>query len=224
MNFFIQPSRFVRNLLVALSLATVMARADTIYFDNSSSPLANGSFISAAVGQVVRFKTDTFAASTDTLSSVDLWITQANIHDGLLPILTIYNDAAGALGSVVESAQFGANLTNTFPAQAATVDFSGTTSLASDSYYWIGMGFAPGSTGSLAWATSLQTDFTTLAFITAGGVNYVGTRNMPNVKIVATSASSVPESGAVFLYVAIAFGCLGFYRHIQSSKSGAMAA
>ena len=221
MKFFIQHSRFIRNLLVALTLASV-ANADTIYFDNSSSPLVSSSFINASVSQVVRFKTDTFA-STDTLSFVDLWVGQVNIHDGLLPILTIYNDVSGALGSVLESAQFGEAPTNALPAQQVRVDFSGTTSLASASYYWIGMGFASGSTGSLGWNTSLQTDLTSLAFITAGGVNYVGTQNMPNVKIVGFSAASVPESGAVALYVVMAFGCLAFYRQIQSKANEVIA-
>jgi len=216
MNFFIQPFRFIRSFLVALSVASV-AYADTIYFDNSSSPLASASFISASVSQVVRFKTDVFSG-TDTLSFVDLWVGQVNIQDGLLPVLTIYNDVSGALGSVLESAQFNeapANTSPGLPAQQVRVDFSGTTALASESYYWIGMGFAPGSTGSLGWSTSLQTDLTSLAFITAGGVNYVGTNNMPNVKIVGSSAASVPESGAVALYVLIAFSCLAIYRQTQ---------
>lgn len=195
-----------------------MANADTIYFDNSSSPLVSSDFISASVSQVVRFKTDAFATA-DTLSYVDLWVAQVNIHDGLFPILTIYNDVSGALGSVLESTHFGATLNNALLPQQARVDFSGTTALSSESYYWIGVGFAPGSTGSLGFNTSLQTDLTSLAFITAAGVNYVGTHNMPNVKIVGTSVSSVPESGAVALYVLIAFGCLGFYRCTQSKNN-----
>ena len=190
------------------------AQADTVYFDNSASPVVSGLFIAASVGQVVRFKTDTFAAA-DNLSFADLWVNQFNVTDGKLPILTIYQDSAGALGSALTAASFSQVLPNSYTLQPVQVNFAGDISLASNSYYWIGMGFAPGSTGSLAWSTSLQDDYTTLAFITGAGVNYVSTRNMPNVKLVGQS-SSVPDSGTVLLYLSLSLAGLALYHRRQT--------
>ena len=197
-------------LLLVSTSAVVTSRADTILFDNSASPIVSSSFISAWVSQVVRFKTDSFAVPTQ-LDYADLWVTQFVVNDGIMPNVVIYEDNAGALGNLLDSAALTSSVPNTYIPQPVRVEFGKDQTLAPDSYYWFGMNFAPGATGSLGMSTSMQDETTTVAFLTSFGLNYVPTFNMPNVKIVGTPAA-VPDSAATGALVALGLIPLALFR------------
>jgi hypothetical protein len=203
----------LRALIAAVALATC-ARADTIFFDNTDSPIVSGSFIAAFVSQNVRIKTDSFTPG-DHLAYVDIWVTQFNVTDGKLPNLAIYQDNAGALGSLLTSAKLDAGVPNNRDPQQVRVNFDNGPALEDELFYWIGMNFDPGAIGSFAWATSLDPQMTFLAFITAGGVNYVGTNNVPHVAIVGTSAAAVPETGSTALYLVTLLAGGALYRRLR---------
>src|SRR5688572_3942859 len=131
-----------RALVAAATLATC-AHADTIFFDNTDTPIANGSFISAFVSQNVRHKTDSFSPG-DSLAYIDIWLTQFNAADGQLPSVNLYQDNSGALGSLLTSAQLATTLTYSMVPQQVQVDFVNGPVLADETFYWIGMSFAPG--------------------------------------------------------------------------------
>ncbi len=207
----------LRALVAAVAVSTC-ARADTIFFDNTAGPIASTSFISAAVSQNVRIKTDSFAPG-DTLAYIDVWLGQFSAPDGKLPNVTIYEDNAGALGSLLTSAKLDAAIPFSFTPQNVRVNFTNGPALQDDTFYWIGMNFDAGSIGSLGWATTLVPDFTSLAFITASGTNYVGTRNVPHVKLVGTSAAGVPEGGSVALYLGAALTGLALLRRRRSQPA-----
>jgi hypothetical protein len=197
-------------LLLVTASAVVTSRADTILFDNSASPIVSGSFISAWVSQVVRFKTDSFAAPT-RLDYADLWVTQFVVNDGMMPNVVIYEDNAGTLGNLLDSAALASSVPNTYVPQPVRVEFGNDQTLAPDSYYWFGMNFGPGATGSLGLSTSLQDETTTVAFLTSFGLNYVPTFNMPNVKIVGTPAA-VPDSATTGSLIALSLIPLALFR------------
>lgn len=206
---FLRAVASLRFLIVSLSLVGV-SRADSILFDNSASPIASSSFISAWVSQVVRFKTDAFTAPTQ-LDYVDLWVTQFVVNDGSMPNVVIYEDNAGALGSLLDSAALTSPVPTSYTPQSIRAEFGGDKILSPDSYYWIGMNFNPGASGSLGMNTSLQSDPTTLAFLTAFGLNYVQTFNMPNVKIVGVTAA-VPDTGAAGALIILSLVPLALHR------------
>lgn len=197
-------------LLLVSTSAVVAGRANTILFDNSASPIVSSSFISAWVSQVVRFKTDSFAVPTQ-LDYADLWVTQFVVNDGIMPNVVIYEDNAGALGNLLDSAALTSSVPNTYIPQPVRVEFGNDQTLAPDSYYWFGMNFAPGATGSLAMSTSMQDETTTVAFLTSFGLNYVPTFNMPNVKIVGTPAA-VPDSATTGALIALSLIPLAVFR------------
>jgi hypothetical protein len=216
-------SRFhaCRALVAAAALATC-AHADTVFFDNTDAPIASGSFISAFVSQNVRIKTDSFSPG-DSLAYIDIWLTQFNAADGKLPSLNLYQDNSGALGSLLASAQLAAAPATSQIPQHVQVDFINGPTLADETFYWIGMSFAAGSTGSFAWSTSLDAQMTSLAFITAFGVNYVGTFNVPHVKLVGTSTTTptVPDTGSAGMYLGLLLSGMAGYRSLRWQRKQA---
>lgn len=207
--------------LVATAALATCARADTIFFDNTASPIVSGSFISAFVSQNVRIKTDSFTPG-DTLAYIDIWLTQFNAPDGNLPNVVIYEDNAGALGGLLASAQLDATLPNSVTPQNVRVNFNNGPALEDETFYWIGMNFNAGATGSLGWSTSFDSEMTFLAFITSAGVNYVGTHNVPHVSIVGTS-TAVPEAGSTALFLVPLLAGAMWHRRLRTRPARAAA-
>jgi hypothetical protein len=212
----------LRAFVAALTLTLAAgARADTIFFDNTDSPIVSGSFIAAFVSQNVRIKTDGFAPG-DNLAYIDIWLTPFNVPDGKLPNLLLYEDNAGTLGSLLTSAKLDAGIPNSPDLQQVRVNFDHGPALQDETNYWIGMNFDAGATGSFAWATSLDAQMTFLAFITAGGTNYVGTHNVPHIQMVGKSAA-VPDGGSVAVYLGMLVAAAALVRRFRPGLSTAAA-
>lgn len=188
-------------ILFALFLPWV-TRAETVYFNNSSAPDHNGYFINAATSQIFRIKTNTVIAPNE-LTSVTTWISDLVLSDGLLPIMKIYADSDNAVGSVVTSSVLSESfLGDLSSSMEVKFDFVSGTTLVSDAYYWVGIGFVSGADGRVSWTSRSVSSFTNLAFLTASGFNYVSTPTAPKLSIIGLAA--VPEPSTYGLSLGLA--------------------
>lgn len=176
------------------------------YFRGSASPGGSGRLDAAEQFQ-------TTLATPAFLTSVVVPFHAFAAAGPMSGTATLFADASNHPGSILETASFSATLSNSVTS-LITVNFSGSTSLAASTNYWIGFSLPPGSTLWEQWDVAQPTASNRLDFSTNGTswTTSVGGA-APGLTVNGRVVSPVPEPASYGLFAgALTLGLVAWKR------------